>query len=125
MIATLQQIPPKSINFTPKFHSSISVLRENLEEIINMCDTEETVSNLRSKLNTLFRPLFLDGITMLQLIGETNLAKEFAKLQQELLSALRQEPQQKVILKEYLSIPKLQMSVEVYIQLIKNIMNKH
>jgi len=125
MVATLQPIMPKSITFTPKLQSSISVLRENLEEIIALCDTEETVSNLRSKLNTLFRPLFLDGITMLQLIGETNLAKEFAKLQQELLSALRQEPQQKVILKEYLSIPKLQMSVEAYIQLIKNIMNKH
>jgi hypothetical protein len=40
MIATLQQIPPKSINFNQKLHSSISVLRKSLEEIINLCDTE-------------------------------------------------------------------------------------
>ena len=125
MIATLQQIPPKSVNCTPKFHSSISVLRENLEEIINICNTEETVANLRSKLNTLFRPLFLDGITMLNLIGETALAKEFTNLQQALLCALRQEPQQKVALKEYLPIPELQMAVEAYIQLIINAMNQY
>lgn len=125
MVATLQQIPPKSINFTPKFHSSISVLRENLEKIINLCNTEETVSNLRSKLNTLFRPLFLDGITMLNLIDETALAKEFTNLQQALLGALRQESQQIITLKEYLPISKLQMAVEAYIQLIINVMNQN
>lgn len=125
IVATLQPISPKSINFTPKFQFSISVLQENLGEIIALCDKEETVANLRSKLNTLFRPLFLDGITMLNLIGETNLAKEFAKLQQELLGALRQEPQQKITLKEYLSTSKLQIAVEAYIQLIMNVMNQH
>ncbi len=120
MVATLQQIPPRSINFAPKFDSSISVLRANLTEIINLCDTEQTVANLRSKLNTLFRPLFLDGITMLDLIGETTLSKDYAGLQQGLLCALRQDPQQRVFLKEYISITKLQAAVEMYIQLIIN-----
>lgn len=120
MVATLQCISPKSIDFTPKLQESISVLRANLGEIIRLCDTQETVANLRSKLNTLFRPLLLDGITMLNLIGETALAKEFASLQQELLCVLRQEPQQSVLLKDYLSITKLQESVERYLQLIMN-----
>ena len=124
MVATLQPISPKSVDFTPKFQSSISILRENLKEIIALCDTEESVANLRLKLNTLFRPLFLDGITMLNLIGETRLANEFVKLQQELLGTLRQEPHQKVFLKEHLSIPKLCKSVEAYIQLIINVMNQ-
>lgn len=117
-VATLRKIPPKSIHFTPKFHSSIAVLRENLEDIIRVSDTQETVANLRSKLNTLFRPLFLDGITMLHLIGESALADDFSKLQQELLGALRQDPQQSILLKEYISIPHLNSAVEKYIQLI-------
>ena len=125
MIATLQQIPAKSINFTPLFHSSISVLRENLNEIIHLCNTKETVANLRSKLNTLFRPLFLDGITMLNLIGETSLAKEFTNLQKALLVALQQEPQQKITLKEYLPIHKLQIAVDAYIQLILTVMSQY
>ena len=124
MVATLRPISPKSINFTPKLQGSIFVLRKNLEEIITICDTEETVANLRLKLNTLFRPLFLDGITMLNLIGETNLAQDFTSLQQELLGALRQEPQKKFTLKEYLSISKLQMAVEAYIKLIIKVMNQ-
>jgi hypothetical protein len=62
---------------------------------------------------------------MLNLIGETSLSKEFTELQQELLGALRQEPQQKVALKKYLRIPKLQMAVEAYIQLITNAMDQY
>ncbi len=124
IIATLQGILPENINFIPKLHSSVSVLRENLEEIIDLCNTEETIANLRLRLNTLFRPLFLDGITMLNLIGETSLAKEFSDLQQALLGVLRQEPQQKVTLKEYLPIPKLQTAVDAYIQLIINVMKQ-
>lgn len=120
MVATLQQIPPRTIKFVTKLQSSIAVLRANLAEIINLCDTQQTVANLCSKLNTLFRPLFLDAITMLNLIGETALAKDYADLQQGLLCALRQDPQNRVFLKEYISTTKLQAAVEKYIQLIIN-----
>ena len=120
MVATLQQIFPKSINFDPRFQSSVSVLQANLDEIVNLCNTEQTIADLRSKLNTLFRPLFLDGITMLSLIDETTLSQDFAALQQGLLRALRQDPQQRVFLKEYISISKLQASVDMYIRLILN-----
>ena len=58
---------------------------------------------------------------MLNLIGETALAKEFERLQQELMSALRQAPQQSICLEEYVSISKLQASAEMYMQLISNV----
>lgn len=121
VVATLRQIPEKCVDFTDKLKTSMSILQANLTEILELCSIQETVANLRLKLNTLFRPLFLDGITMLNLIGETALAKEFVTLQQELLSALRQAPQQSIYLKEYLSISKLQESAKMYMELISNI----
>lgn len=120
VVATLQQIPPKHVNLTDKLELSINVLQANLVDIIELCDTQETVANLRLTLNTLFRPLFLDGITMLNLIGEIELAEDFLSLQQELLSALRQDPQRSIFLKEYISISKLQTSARMYIKLIMN-----
>lgn len=121
VVATLQQTPAKSVDFTDRLKTSISVLQANLADIIEVCNTQETVANLRLKLNTLFRPLFLDGITMLNMIGETVLAKEFTSLQQELLSALRQDPQQSICLKEYVSISKLQVSTKIYRDLILSV----
>lgn len=120
VVAVLQEIPPQYVDFADRLKSSAKVLQANVTDIIELASSAETVANLRSKLNTLFRPLFLDGITMLNLIGETALAQEFASLQQELLSALRKDPQQSICLKEYVSISKLQASAKKYVELILN-----
>lgn len=119
VVATLRQIPPKSVSFTDKLKESIAVLQANLAEITELCGKEGTVAYFRSKLNILFRPLFLDGIAMLNLIGETELAQSFTSLQQELLCALRQEPEQCIFLDRYISMDKLQISAQNYMDFIK------
>ena len=121
VVATLQEITPRCVDFTDKLKNSINVLQANLTDIIELASTEETVANLRLKLNTLFRPLFLDGIAMLNMIGETVLAQEFTILQQELLSALRNAPHHSICLKEYVSISKFQVSAKRYEELIANV----
>lgn len=118
-VATLYRINPIKVSFTEKLRESITFLKAQLSEIIKLCYTEEQICNLCDKLNTLFRPLFLDGITMLNLIGETDLANSFTSLQHELLCALRQEPSKRIVLKEYISIDKLQVYSERYIDLIR------
>ena len=122
-VATLRQITPINIDLTEKIVASIPVLKANFAEIVELCDVEETVGTLRSRLNTLFRPLFLDGITMLSLVGETILAAEFTERQTELLTALRHSPTDKIMLKEYISIEKLRVSVEKYTDLINVVLN--
>lgn len=120
VVGTLQQIPAENVDFTIKLKASVSVLQSNLNDIIKLCDMQETPADLRLKLNTLFRPLFLDAITMLNMIDEIELANEFLFLQRELLSAIRQDTKQNILLKNYISIPKLQVSVKKYIELILN-----
>ena len=98
---------------------SIPTIQKNLAEIRDVCSTSKTVGELRSMLNTLFRPLLLDGITMLGLAGETELANQFSRIQALFLNALRQEPNTTVVLGEYLPIADLARAVDEYIVLIE------
>ena len=102
-----------------KLEESLVVLQANVLEIIELCNKEVTVEYLQSKLNTLFRPLFLDGITMLSLIGETEFAEKWKVMQGNLLRALRQDKGQNVQLGEYISTDKLQDLTQKYMELIK------
>ena len=120
VVGTLQQISAENVDFLTKLKASVHVVQSNLKDITKLCDTQESPANLRLKLNTLFRPLFLDAITMLNMIDEMELANDFLFLQRELLSALRQDTKQSILLKEYISIPKLEVSVKKYIELIMN-----
>lgn len=119
MIATLRHIPPKPADLTDKLVNSVQVIRQNLAEIQALCSTEEGVGLLRSKRNTLFRPLLLDSITMLGLIGENSLAQRFTALQRCFLNALRQDPDTQIVLGSYLSMEALTAAAEEYMRLIE------
>ncbi len=118
VIACLEEVQPKEIDLTDKLKNSIRVLRGNEAEIISLCNEEHTVEYIGSSLNTLFRPLFLDGITMLHLIGETSLADRLQGLQSELLGVLKMDGKKEIYLREYLSLEQLGCAVDEYISLI-------
>lgn len=118
IIATLEPIPPKTVDLTGRIRNSIEVIRQNLSEIQALCSREESVEQLRVRLNSLFRPLLLDGITMLELLGETILAENFRSLQRQLLDALRQPSNSVIRLGCCLSFPELETLADRYISLI-------
>lgn len=118
MVATLQKISPKEVNLYSKITDSILVIQQNLAEIKSVCSRQETVGALRSMLNTLFRPMLLDGISMLGLLGESELADKFSHIQNSFLNALRQDPCSKVVLGDYISITEFESLVFEYIYLI-------
>ena len=124
VVATLQQVNPAKVCIWEKLEESVSVLQANVLEIVELCKKEVSVGYLQSKLNTLFRPLFLDGITMLNLIGETEFAEEWKVMQGNLLSALRQDKNQSIQLSEYISIDKLQTLAQRYAELIRTELEK-
>ena len=68
-------------------------------------------------MNSLFRPLLLDSITMLELAGETALAKDFTSLQQQFMSFMR-GPREEA-LQETLSLDQLHDLTEQYAHLIE------
>ncbi len=119
VVATLHAVKETEICVLDKLENSLVVLQEMMMEIVELCNKDVTIEYLRSKLNTLFRPLFLDGITMLNLIGEVELAEAWREMQGDLLSALRQDANQVIRLSEYISTDKLQGLVLRYEELIR------
>lgn len=119
MIATLNPVPAKSIDLLSITKDSVPIIRQNLSEIQAVCSNEEFVGQLRSRLNTLFRPLLLDVITMLRLLDEAELAQRFTSIQHSFLKALHQDPGTKITLGDYLNIDELDGAVEEYIHLIE------
>ena len=124
VVATLKKIQPTTVDFSTKLTTSLEVARANLNEILNVSKCKTTVGELRTKLNTLFRPFFLESISMMKLIGENELCDDFSSLQREFLTAIRQDANTILFLKDYISIEKLIISVEKYINLIENELKK-
>ena len=124
IVAILQTIKATRVSMIDKLEESLVVLQANVLEIIELCNKEVTIEYLQSKLNTLFRPLFLDGITMLDLIGEKELSEAFKGMQGNLLRALRQDKNQSVRLGEYISADKLQVLAQRYAELIRRKLEK-
>lgn len=118
MIASLRPIQPKQEDPVPLRRKSCMILRENLADIQKICEHPATVRELRGNMDSLFRALLLDAITMLELIGEEALASQFTRLQVALLAALRLEPEITIRLGDYLSAAELEEAVEAYIRLI-------
>lgn len=121
MIATLEPITPKEVDMPGRIRNSVAVIRKNLSDIQCLCSKEESVGQLRSRLNTLFRPLLLDGITMLNLLEEVELAERFTSIQRNFLNALRQDAKIKIRLGDYLDISELNTATEEYIHLIEQV----
>ena len=119
VVATLQQVNLAKVCIEEKLEESVSVLHANVLEIVELCKKEVSVGYLQSKLNTLFRPLFLDGITMLDLIGEKEFSEEWKVMQGNLLGAIRRDKDLSIQLGAYISVDKLQDLAQRYETLIR------
>lgn len=120
MVATLERTAPNESDFVPLLQNSISVLHQNLSDIQMLCSQRKPVLELRMLLNPLFRPLLLDGITMLDLLGENDLAARFSIIQKQLLTALRQDEQSVILLGDCFPVKDFEDNLEQYVQLIQN-----
>ncbi len=69
---------------------SESTLMKLLDEIQTFCADERSVPELRSSMSTIFRPILLDGITMLDLLGQTALGDPLRAVQRQYLGALKE-----------------------------------
>ena len=116
IVATLRKTAPQTVALRPYLEASIPALRENVKEITAFCGAPHTPDQYNLMMNTLFRPLLLDGITMLSLIGETKLSNGLLELQNILMKFM--VGPKKGALRSVLPLPKLQKYSEQYVSLI-------
>ncbi|MBQ9458732.1 MAG: hypothetical protein IJU66_02245 [Oscillospiraceae bacterium] len=108
---------PRRQDMRPLFASSAAALRENRARIESFAAEKHTPDEYASAMDTLFRPLLLDGITMLELAGETELARGFSELQRAFLSFVRVPGDAPLC--EAMSMSRLRELTEAYARLIE------
>lgn len=117
MVAVLEPAPCKAVDFAPLFKQSIQTLDELKQDSLSFCTQEQTPQAITAAMNTLFRAILLDGITMLELCHETNLAEKLRCVQSEFMTAVRKKTA--VTLSEVLSITSLMEAIDEYQRLIQ------
>ena len=120
MVAGLQPVPVVPIAntvFQPLYQHSCQVLAELKEELRIFCETKHSGNEINAALNTLFRPILLDGITMLELLQRWDLVKSLRIVQKEVLEACRMEGT--VLLSEWVEVDQLVEGIDSYIALIQ------
>ena len=126
LLATVGQEPtvgvvsptePEPQSLTPYLRDSLCVIRENCAAIEAFAAEQHAPDDYLPAMNRLFRPLLLDGITMLALAGEPALAQAFTALQQQFLSFMRGTREK--ALRETLYLDKLHELTEQYAHLIE------
>ena len=108
---------PETIDMKPLFGRSIHVLQKNVTAIENFASVPHEPGEYVCALNKLFRPLFLDGISMLELAGETNLVESLRILQGHLMTFMRGS--RDGVLSSVLSLEALHDAANEYIRLIE------
>lgn len=118
MVGHLKEQEPQSVNLNKLREESTQVIRDNMSEIETFCTITHKPQEYDEALNKLFRALLLDGITMLELAGESALAEEFKSIQKDFLEFMRGE--RTGILSDAISLDKLSKLAEQYILHIEN-----
>ena len=117
VIATLHPCSTRGVDFAPLLQDAGAILRELKDKLTDFCATEKTAEEMMRAMNTLFRPMLLDGITMLELIGQDALAGKLHQVQREFLSAIRAG--KPVVLAEVMQMDVLMQAMNDYITLIQ------
>lgn len=117
MVATIEKALVSIPNFSDRFRHSRQVLEQYKTDIQNFCGTLKTQEELMKAMNTLFRATLLDGVTMLELIGQEELAERLRRIRKSFLSVLREG--KPVVLSEALDLKAWLVAIDQYITLIK------
>ena len=117
VVATLKPIPSREVDFQPLLKQSVQVLEDLKCDVQAFCAKQQSPQSLMAAMNTLLRAILLDGITMLELCGETALAEKLRSVQGEFLTAVRKKSA--VTLSKEIAVDALVEAIAEYQQLIE------
>lgn len=115
-VAHLSRTACEAVNIEDVLKNSVSVLQILCEDIEVFCSQEKTAADIRSSMNTLFRAILLDGITMLDLIGKTHISKNLKIVQDQFMNAVKSN--RELQLNKCLDVPLLKKAIKEYSDLI-------
>lgn len=116
-VAVLQETQLQATEPTEYFLKSVEVLEQLKRDLSSFCREERSPRELVEGRDRLFRAILLDAVSMLDLIGETELKEKLRFVQGQLLAALREDKPQ--ILQDRISMPALNEAIGIYQRLIQ------
>ena len=115
-IGALKKTEPSPINLRPYLERSLTTLRSLQAELIAFCSQEQSPAAQRQAMENLFRSILLDGVTMLELLEEEQLASSLWTIRTQFMQAVRES--QPAVLSSHLDMPLLTTAMTKYAQLI-------
>ena len=117
MVAVLNKSACETVKAEWMAKHSIAVLQSLAKEIADFCSRERSSMDIRSSMKTLFRAILLDGITMLDLIGETQISQKLKIVQGQFMNAVKEN--KPIQLDQRLDMELLNSAITEYIDLIR------
>lgn len=115
-MAVLVPVDVQQPDFAPLFQQTCSVLAEMKHDIAVFCQQEHQPHELIAAMNPLFRAILLDGVTMLELIGQNELAQKLIAVRDALMAAVRLNVP--LVPAQHLPFQLLDESIDEYMALI-------
>ena len=123
VVGMLEKIGPRPSALHDHLAVSPGVLLALQSEINDFCTQQQTPAAQAAALNDLFRPLLLDGITMLELLENTEPAASLRTVRAQLLPLIRAG--RPTVLSESIDLSLLNASIRAYHDRIKQICLYH
>ena len=115
-IGILGKTEPVPVNLQPYLEKSLTTLRSLQSELTAFCSCEQFPAAQQRAMETLFRPILLDGVTMLELLEEEQLASSLRTVRTQFMRTIRES--RPAVLSTHLDMPLLTASINEYAQLI-------
>ena len=123
VVGVLEKIGPRPSALHDRLVGSPGVLLALQSEINDFCTQQQTPAAQAAALNDLFRPLLLDGITMLELLENTEPAASLRTVRAQLLPLIRAG--RPAVLSESIDLSLLNASIRAYHSRIEQICLYH
>jgi len=115
-IGQLERCNVRVADFTPYFSESIAVLEKYRGALHDFCGTQRRFDEINNAKNRLFRPLVLDGLAMMQMIGNTPMIEILVEIQTQFYAVLREKAAAN--LQKRLDFARIDDAISGYVDLI-------
>ncbi len=118
VVGQLERMEPARIDYRPDLEKSVRTLQSLMLEIVDFCITGQSIFALQKARDDLFRPILVDGVTMLELLGnaEAEMIGMLKTVRTQFLDVIRAGHSER--LEDALDMPKLIGPMAYYEHLI-------
>lgn len=119
MVASLRKYSGKADSPIPFMEASVSCLDELHGDIVRFCADFQSHESVERTRDTLFRPVLLDSVAMMELLGEEAMTENIKKLQRAYIDAAFRSGAEQVRLCKHIDMLLLEQIIEDWKGLIK------